>query len=189
MENIYPIMKFGNQLKLRESVLWKEFYLDYDFLKNLIKRIVQTKQKGESEKKEENTLIKVKKSSPELLNLFFELISKEIIKVDEWYIKVEAQCHKTIQELESKYSQTDSYELNDQIMVAQFSEKIISIKDFATLNHTAFIKIIKKYKKYLGEDDRIEKVQKNLSTSYFCTTKGLEGLEAKIHVSFIVYSF
>lgn len=179
-------MKFGNQLKLRESVLWKEFYVDYDILKKLIKRIVQLKDKKELDKKEENTLIKVKKTFSELSNLFFENIIKEISKVDEWYIKVEAQCHKTIQELESKYSQSDSYELNDQIMVAQFSEKIISIKDFASLNNIAFQKIIKKFKKNVGEDERLENVKKALSLSYFCTSKGLEGLEAKIHVSFVI---
>lgn len=162
-------MKFGNQLHYRKNKLWTEFYFNYDEAKDILSKIMSSIEdplKQEEYKKE-----------------FENFLMEELKKVNDWFSKMEIQCFQTQKELKEQYSTSDIYDKNHQATIAEFSEFLVSLKDFGQLNHLAFSKIIKKYIKNQKDstqfkDDFLASLQK----SYFRNSKELETILIQIHV-------
>lgn len=164
-------MKFGNQLSYRKNKLWTEFYFNYEDAKNLLTKLALNL---------EDSL-----KTNEIVETFEKFLTEELKKVNDWYCKMEIQCFQTQKELKEQYSVSDIYDKTHQATIAEFSEFLVSLKDFGLLNHMAFTKIIKKYQKTLKvstkfKDDFIN----SLNNSYFRNSKEIETILIQIHVRF-----
>eukprot|EP01080_Neovahlkampfia_damariscottae_P007645 gene7645-11967_t len=155
-------MKFGNQLLLQRNPLWKNFYIKYDLAKKSIKKF----DKNTTEKEREE---------------FCKFLTEEIEIVNSWYNKLELLAFSTLKELKVHFASSDElYDINQQILIAEFSDMLFSLRNFVTLNDLAFQKIIKKYRKHY-EDEHIEKVENLLAEQYFLTSKALDTIMSPIH--------
>jgi SPX domain protein involved in polyphosphate accumulation len=91
----------------------------------------------------------------------------------------------TLKELREQFSSSDdNYDINQQILIAEFSETLFSLKNFIVMNEFAFNKIFKKYKKNF-EDEYGPKFESELESKYFLTSKGLDRIMSPIHVNFL----
>lgn len=164
-------MKFGHQFALKKNTLWVEFYLNYDKGKQILHAIKKLKLENKSIASETKQ--------------FAEFILEELKKCNDWYTKIELQCLHTQKELREEYSQSDIYDLNQQFTIAEFSELVVSIRDFATINEIAFTKIIKKFDKTTKDPSlktMIDECTKNVEKVYFKTSKEVENILTQIHV-------
>jgi SPX domain protein involved in polyphosphate accumulation len=164
-------MKFGNQFTLKQNPLWVEFYLHYDEGKQMISR-----------------LKRLKLDSKPIVNLAVEIkdfLTSQLKNINDWYIKIETQCVTTQKELKEEYTNSDLYDLNQQFTIAEFSELLVSLRDFSELNALAFQKIIKKFDK-VSSDEKVTKMCKEIEVSlqsqYFRTSKEVETIFTQIHV-------
>lgn len=168
-------MKFGRQFNLKKHPLWKDHYLDYDALKELINNLV--KEKKSLEKQQEKVTRKDIKGESE----FFTKLEKELEKVDKFYIKLESECAKQYDELVQKFKELKKDEsvikLEEDLMA--FANMIMDCKEFSYNNTKAFIKILKKHDKKLGVEKSNEFLDK-VYNSKFYTSQFLEELELKV---------
>ena len=88
----------------------------------------------------------------------------------------------TLKELKVHFASSDEiYDINQQILIAEFSDMLVSLRNFVTLNDVAFQKIIKKYKK-IYDDELIQAVENHFLSQYFLTSKALDTIMSPIHV-------
>lgn len=180
-------MKFGKTLLLTSKQEWSKYYIDYKLLKKVIKKFIEHKEEiqQETQESEKNRLI----------SEFFELLEKELKKVNAFYIERETEAiekFNQLKEIAKKRIERSSLLKKEKLVetnillqhtLHQFTEKIAALSDYAKLNTKGFSKIVKKFTKHFNSKEPtsastefLEKVSK----SEFCTSKKLQEIESQL---------
>lgn len=162
-------MKFGKYLISNETEEWKEYYLDYDKLKQLIKRLCAL-QLGEAESSEIGTSLSVprptnaagvplKKEAPKegdevplTQENFYIVLESEMKKIEQFTKKIVTEIRSNLKEIEAQLNGSELDEAtieNIQNRVDTVAETFLNLEKYVNLNFTGFHKILKKHDKRL----------------------------------------
>ncbi|RHZ47133.1 hypothetical protein Glove_590g17 [Diversispora epigaea] len=130
-------MKFGSQIKATLHLEWKNYYVDYDGLKKILKQ-GENREGGYTEKDETE---------------FFEKLDKELEKVYTFQntkyeeIKNRVQKSEKIVESVGKDRSLNAHQIYSDIerQINSITEELNELAKYARLNYTGIIKIIKKH--------------------------------------------
>ncbi len=159
-------MKFGKTIRLHALEAWKPHYIDYKFLKTLLRKLKEEDRVNSSKTSASSPSVS---TQPVNGNPFVVELDKELVKTSTFYQQKESQCEtklKTILARREKVLQESSPSSNssssssgsprdfdvtriDDLLVSntKFLEELYELKKFAELNLTGFDKITKKHDK------------------------------------------
>ncbi|CAG8460579.1 8035_t:CDS:2 [Diversispora eburnea] len=190
-------MKFGSQIKATLHLEWKNYYVDYDGLKKILKQ-GEEREGGYTDKDE---------------TAFFEKLDKELEKVYTFQntkyeeIKNRVQSCEKIVESVSKDRSLNAHQTYSDIkrQINSITEELNELAKYARLNYTGIIKIIKKHDRrtryFLRPmfsvrlnacpfyKETFEPVIVNLSRLYHIVQRGLGGDEIPPNFSNIIPLF
>jgi len=152
-------MKFGLYLSENKEPGWEAMYVDYDYLKKVIKSLQSVD--IASPKPGVGTSLSVARptnaagvpapASNVTQESFFTMIEDEMKKIETFTAKMVADIRATLQRCEQK----DIDNMDDEALVAlqhevdEVAENFLKLEKFVNLNFTAFHKILKKHDKRL----------------------------------------
>eukprot|EP01029_Cantina_marsupialis_P008468 TRINITY_DN2006_c0_g1_i1.p1 TRINITY_DN2006_c0_g1~~TRINITY_DN2006_c0_g1_i1.p1 ORF type:complete len:216 (+),score=78.14 TRINITY_DN2006_c0_g1_i1:80-727(+) len=142
-------MKFNKYLKVRAVPTWKEFYLDYNKLKNCIKGGLDQMPK------------------------FVELLKTELEKINSFYCQKEAELNETVGGLkeEAQAKRNSGKRLSKDTFYDLYRE-MDSLKEFMHLNYHGFRKILKKQQRHVPCDETVGFLEE-VQNQPFCKSEAL----------------
>lgn len=173
------MVKFGKEFRKNQIEKWKDKYLNYKGLKQLIKEFYVNNQKEEQKNREQSIdRTGTTKISKRILNTqtinFKEQIEKNIKTVFILYAKNEKIIYKNINT--SLYQKEDYPDLSLKEFVEQFrslkstSTQCLDISNFVHLNIKALFKILKKFDKKILVHNNLKEITVNFVQSLLEST-------------------
>lgn len=138
-------MKFGEHLRKQRLPQWRFFYLDYDGLKNTLKKTTENSEWADNDDQ-----------------LFIDRLVIELDKVHSFYaLKLgETQrriqsCQRRIQTLSMSQHPALSEYLSIQNEITDITSEVQELFWYTRLNYTGFLKIVKKHDRYAEQSPKL----------------------------------
>ncbi|KAG2429574.1 hypothetical protein HXX76_010809 [Chlamydomonas incerta] len=147
-------MKYGKYIESKVKPEWKDYYIDYKGLKDLIKACQKEAETGEASFSPRTTSLTVqrynntKDSSQEL---FFRRLERDVEKVNKFTNKLVEEMRASLKSLNSKAEkETDQDKKDDLLKEAQrIGDDFLGLEKYVNINYLGFHKILKKHDKCL----------------------------------------
>ena len=147
-------MKFGKTLKRVLYPPWSDYYVDYKFLKGVIKKCAAALEQHINTQTSTTANYDTKDDTTRLYGLhrleFFMWIAREVAKVSGFYERQLTEWEQQYQcmvDLEAAGVEDRQRSLDELRVLCDLLDKM---RSFVLLNHLAFIKILKKYDKHVS---------------------------------------
>jgi len=183
-------MKFGKHLECLAIEAWKPNYINYKYLKGLVRELVEQDTKA----LEGGGILPVQ---PEGQNPFVIELNKQLAQTSAFYLQKQRQCQKRQEMLLARKKErllhpSDAMlEFNVQIVVdslvlsfTAFGEELYALKQFADVNAMGFRKAVKKHNK-LRKHAAIAQFTSSIASAAFVAQDKLRDMiatvEAELH--------
>ncbi|KAH7623032.1 hypothetical protein Ndes2526B_g02326 [Nannochloris sp. 'desiccata'] len=146
-------MKFGKYLEEKQRAEWREYYVDYKCLKDLIKAAArQQEEAGVTEYSPRTTSLTVQRamdSRDSAEEEFFRKLEAEVEKVGNFTAKIVEGLRERLFQLQAQAKSTLSPEEKDHLLeeAQRIGDSFLDLEKFVNLNYMAAHKILKKHDK------------------------------------------
>jgi len=146
-------MQYGKYLEEKQRAEWREHYIDYKCLKDLIKEAArQQEEAGVTEYSQRTTSLTVQRAMDSRENLeekFFKKLESEVEKVGDFTAKIVEGLRERLFQLQAQAKSMFSPEEKDDLMeeARSIGDSFLHLEKFVNLNYMAAHKILKKHDK------------------------------------------
>ena len=153
--------KFGKVIKEKNNINgpFKDKYMDYKSLKQLIKKILKNRNELNNNNGEENgNDISIDKQNSEIKE-FTDLLEQQMKKVFIFFINKERKLYKDINQHLYQKNNFNKYQLGEYLnefsKLSEIAKHSLELSEFVYYNNLAMMKILKKYDhKIIGKDKK-----------------------------------
>ncbi|XP_017854120.2 xenotropic and polytropic retrovirus receptor 1 homolog [Drosophila busckii] len=176
-------MRFSKTLESQLTFEWREQYLNYVELKNIILDAVHHAPKDES----------ITQYYHNFELEFFAVCERELARVERFYAQKLAEARRKFSELELQLRATQQRKLQASILrqlglaCSEFYLSMIMLQNYQSLNYTAFRKILKKYDKQLKATKGGLWFAQHVVGASFANDKELRGMIVKMEQLYTQY--
>ncbi|GLC44294.1 hypothetical protein PLESTB_000761900 [Pleodorina starrii] len=148
-------MKYGKYIESKVKEEWKDYYIDYKGLKELIKQSQkEAETAGEASFSPRTTSLTVQRyntSKDSAQELFFRRLEREVDKVNKFTNKLVEEMRASLRSLNSKAEKETSPEKKDELLqeAQRIGDDFLALEKFVNINYLGFHKILKKHDKCL----------------------------------------
>eukprot|EP00198_Chlamydomonas_reinhardtii_P008320 XP_001697657.1 predicted protein [Chlamydomonas reinhardtii] len=154
-------MKYGKYIESKVKPEWKDYYIDYKGLKDLIKACQKEAETGEASFSPRTTSLTVqrynntKDSSQEL---FFRRLERDVEKVNKFTNKLVEEMRASLKSLNSKAEKETDQDKKDDLLkppppdmqeAQRIGDDFLGLEKYVNINYLGFHKILKKHDKCL----------------------------------------
>ena len=152
--------KFGKVIKEKNNINgpFKDKYMDYKSLKQLIKKILKKRNELNNNGEENGNDISIDKQNSEIKE-FTDLLDQQMKKVFIFFINKERKLYKDINQHLYQKNNFNKYQLGEYLnefsKLSEIAKHSLELSEFVYYNNLAMMKILKKYDhKIIGKDKK-----------------------------------
>ncbi|KXZ45148.1 hypothetical protein GPECTOR_58g597 [Gonium pectorale] len=148
-------MKYGKYIESKIKPEWKDYYIDYKGLKDLIKACQKEAQTaGETSFSPRTTSLTVQRYSntkDSSQEMFFRRLERDVDKVNKFTNKLVEEMRASLKNLNSKAERETVPEKKDELLkeAQRIGDDFLALEKFVNINYLGFHKILKKHDKCL----------------------------------------